>query len=362
MSKLNNRMATILASEAATVAATKTIDLNENAPLSKIVVRFKGTNSSSTPTAHPAKMVSKIEVVDGSDVLYSMSGTECGAMNFLEAHELPWYCCEYEDNIECCATYDLNFGRFPWDREFALDLRVFKNPQLKITHDKSKGGSACDIGSLAVFGYTFDDPQPTPPNFLMTKELYSYTLQAGSNEYITCPRDYPYRILMPNSYETVYPFNTQFGEFEWYGDNKRRVFIDSISGSEWAKLMSHMDKVEEDFAGLGAGALVSYYQASTYENYGVAVGRSHSQTTLIVGQPSGPRIQVHNDQSESFACKENGYMAFGGTNFCMHEPNDPKAWFDPLKYGDVEVRIKAGANASGTINLCLQQSRPNGAH
>jgi len=358
---MNNRMATILASEAATVAGTKTIDLNENAPLSKIVVRMKGTNSSSTPTAHPAKMVTKIEVVDGSDVLYSMSGTESAAMNFLETSELPWYCCEYEDNIESCATYDLNFGRFPWDRDFALDLRRFKNPQLKITHNKALGGSAPDAGTLAVFGYTFDDPQPSPSNFLMTKELYSYTLTAGANEYITCPRDYPYRILMPNSYETTYPFNTQFGEFEWYADNKRRMFIDGISGSEWAKLMSHADKVEEDFAGLGTGSAVSYYQASTYENYGVGVGRSATQTILIVGQPSGPRIQVSNDASESFAVKENGYMAFGGTNFCMHDLNDPKSWFDPTEYGDVEVRIKAGDSASGTINLSLQQSRPNGA-
>ncbi len=101
---MNNRMATILASEAATVPGTKTIDLNENAPLSKIVIRFKGKNSQDTPVAHPAKMVQKIEVVDGSDVLYSMSGTECGAMNFLETHELPFYVCEYEDDIECCAT------------------------------------------------------------------------------------------------------------------------------------------------------------------------------------------------------------------------------------------------------------------
>lgn len=359
MRELNNRMATILASEAATTPATKTIDLNENAPLSKIVIRYKGTNSTSTPIAHPVKMVQKIEVVDGSDVLYSMTGVEASAMNFLEAHELPWCCCEYEDNIECCATYDLNFGRFPWDRDFALDLRRFKNPQLKITHDLAKGGSTPDASTLAVFGYTFDDPQPSPANFLMTKELYSYTLTGGANEYITCPRDYPYRILMPNSYETVYAFNTQFGEFEWYADNRRRVFIDDISGSEWAKLVTHKDKVEEDFAGLGTGSAVSYYQASTYENYGVGVGRSASQTTLIVGQPAGPRIQVTNDASESFACKENGYMAFGGTNLCMHELNDPKVWFDPTEYGDVKVRIKAGDDAGGTINLCLQQSRPN---
>lgn len=358
---MNNRISTILASESATTAGTKTIDLNENAPLSKIVIRYKGTNSSSTPTAHPAKMVTKIEVVDGSDVLYSMSGTECGAMNFLETNELPFYVCEYENNIECCATYDLNFGRFPWDREFGLDLRTFKNPQLKITHNRALGGSAPDASTMAVFGYTFDDPQPSPSNFLMTKELYSYTLTASANEYITMPRDWPYRIVMPNSYETTYPFNTQFGEFEWYADNKRKLFIDSVSGSEWAKLVSHASKVEEDFAGLGTGGLVSYYQAGTYEGYGVAIGRSHSQTTLIVAQPSGPRIQIHNDASESFACHLNSYMAFGGTNLCMHDLMDPEAWFNPREYGDVELRIQAGAGASGTINVSLQQSRPNGS-
>lgn len=360
VNKMPNRMSTILASQSATTPTTEVIDLNEGVPLSKIVVRFKGTNGTSTPIAHPAKMVTKIEVVDGSDVLYSTSGTEGQGINFLEAHELPFNCCEYENNIQCCATYDLNFGRFPWDRDFALDLPRYKNPQLKISHNLALGGSTPDAATMAIFGYTFDDPQPTPSNFLMTKELYSYTLTAGANEYITCPRDYPYRILMPNSYETVYAFNTQFSEFEWYGDNKRKLFIDSISGSEWAKLMSHKDMVEENFAGLGTASAVSYYQASTYENYAVGVGRSASQTTLIVSQPAGPRVQVTNDASESFAVHETGYMAFGGTNLCMHNMMDPKTWFDPNEYKDVELRIKAGASAGGTINVVLQQSRPNG--
>jgi len=356
-----NRIATILASEASTTAATKVIDLNENAPLSKIVVRFKGTNNGSTPTAHPAKMVTKLEVVDGSDVLYSMSGTEAYAMNFLETHELPFSICEYEDNIECCATYDLNFGRFPWDREFALDLARFKNPQLKITHNKALGGSAPDAGTMAVFGYTFDDPQPTPINFLMTKELYSYSLTASGNEYITLPRDYPYRILMLNTYEAGYAFNTQISEIEWYANNRAKLFIPTISGSEWAKLMSHLDKVEEDLGTLCTGSAVAHYIASTYENYGIGVGRSAASAGIIIAQPAGPTANITGDASESQAVHYNGYMAMGGTNLCMHNQMDTKSWFDPNKYGDVELRVKAGSGASGTINVCLQQAAPNGS-
>lgn len=358
---MNNRMSTILASEAATVVATKTIDLNENAPLSKIVIRFKGTNNGSTPTAHPAKMISKIEVVDGSDVLYSMSGVQCQAMDFLETGELPFNCCEYENDIECCATYDLNFGRFPWDREFALDLRTFKNPQLKISHDKSKGGSAPDEGTMAVYGYTFDDPQPSPPNFLMTKELYSYTIQANANHYITLPRDYPYRVLMPQSYAATKGFTDQFGEFEWYADNRRRVFIDSIAAAEWAKIQPRKDLVEENFAGLGITAAEEYWVAAIYEGWGDAGGRSAVDASCFIGQPAGPQYQVTAAAPISFAAHTNGYYAFGGTNLCMHELNDPEAWFNPLEYGDVELRILAGGGA-GTNTVCLSQSRPNGSH
>jgi len=50
---------------------------------------MKGTNNGHTPTAHPVKMVQKIEVVDGSDVLYSMTGVEAAAMNFLETKSFP---------------------------------------------------------------------------------------------------------------------------------------------------------------------------------------------------------------------------------------------------------------------------------
>jgi len=353
-----NRISTILASESTTTAATKTIEINDNTPISRIAIRFKGTNSSSTPTAHPAKMVSKIELVDGSDVLYSLSGIEAQALNFQEEGELPFNVCEYENNIQCCATYNLSFGRYLWDKEVALNPANFSNLQLKITHNKALGGSAPDAGTMAVFGYLFEDPQPSPRGFLMSKELKAYTLTASAHEYTDLPTDFPYRILMPMSYETTYAFNTQFAGISWYADNKKRVFIDNLSGAEIAKVLPHVDKVEEDFAGLGAGSLVSYYQAGTYEGYGVAVGRSHSQTTLICGQPSGPRIQVHNDASESFACHLSSYMPFGSVNLCMHDLQDIDSWFDPTQYGSVMTDIEAGSGASGTIYQVLQQLRP----
>lgn len=352
-----NRISTILASEAATTAGTKTINIDENAPISEISIRFKGTNNGSTPTAHPAKMVTKIELVSGSDKLFSLSGIEAAALNFQEKGELPFSICEYEDNIQSCMTYHLRFGRHLWDRELAFDPTKFDNPQLKITHNKALGGSVPDAGTMAVFGKVFDDPYPAPRGFLMSKEHFSYTLTAGEHEHITLPRDYPYRILMPMSYEAGYAFNTQFSEFNWFADNKKKVFLDGISGSELAKILPHIDKVEEDFAGLGTGSAVAYYIASTYENYGVANGRSAHQTAMITGQPAGPTINITNDASESFACHANGYMPFGSVNLSLHDLHNIDEWFDPAKYGSVKLDIKAGSSGSGTIYAVLQQLR-----
>ena len=86
---MNYRIASMLASESATVPATKTIDIDLNKPISRITIQMKGTNSTSVPTAHPAKMLTKIELVDGSNVLYSLNGLQAQAINFYESGKLP---------------------------------------------------------------------------------------------------------------------------------------------------------------------------------------------------------------------------------------------------------------------------------
>jgi len=354
---MNYRMVQILASEAATIAATKVIDLDLANPISRLLIRMKGVNNGSTPTAHPAKMVQKIEIVDGSDVIYSCSGIEAQAVNFQENGELPFNICEYEDNIECCATYQINFGRRLWDEVLALDPMKFKNLQLKITHNKALGGSCPDAGTLAVFAYVFDDKKITPRGFLMTKELYSYALTASAHEYIDLPLDYAFRFVMLQSYTSGKNWNDQFGYLKFTIDTDRRVLLNDISGSEFLKCQIPMDLVEEDFAGLGTDSAVEYFVAQTYEGYGVAIGRSHSQTTLIVGQPAGPLVEVTNDASESFACHHNGYAAFGAMNLIVCDKDDETSWLSPAGYQSIKLDITAGGGASGTAYVVTQQFR-----
>jgi len=350
-------MVQLLSSEAASTAATKTMDVNLVTPISRIVIRMKGTNSSSTPIAHPAKMLTKIELVDGSDVLYSLSGVEAGCLNFHENGELDFYCNEYENDIECCATAQINFGKYLWDPEFALDPKRFRNLQLKISHNKALGGSSPDAGTLAVFAYVFEDSPPSPRGFLMSKELYSYTLSASGHEYIDLPQDYPFRFVILQSYDTTYPPNTQFGNLKFTIDNDRRVLLNDISMTEFLKVQIPQDLVEERFAGLGTGSAVTYYQAGTYEGYGVGVGRSAAGAGIIVAQPSGSAIAITNDSSESFAIHLSSYCAFGGMNLLMCDKDDASTWLDPTGTHSILLDITAGSGAAGTGYVVTQQAR-----
>ena len=354
---MNYRMVEILASEAATVATTKVIDLDLAQPISRILIRMKGTNSSSTPTAHPAKMLTKVEIVDGSDVIYSLSGIEGGCLNFNENAELPFYCEEYENGIQCCATVQINFGRYLWDEQLALDPLKFKNLQLRISHNKALGGSAPDAGTLMVMAYVFDDKKISPQGFLMSKELYSYPLTALAHEYIDLPLDYAFRFVILQSYAAGKNWTDQFGFLKFTIDTDRRVLLNDIATSEFLKCQIPNDLVEESFAGLGTGAAVPYYCVPTYEAYSTAGGRSANSAALFVGQLAGPTVNVTSDVSESFQVHHDGYAPFGGMNLTLCDRNDITSWLDETKSMSIKLDITAGGAAAGTGLVVTQQFR-----
>jgi len=348
------RMIELQKSRTETADTTRTIDLDIATSISRIVIRMKGTNSTSTPIGHPAKMISKIEIIDGSDVLYSLSGVQAGAVNFQENGELPFYCCEYELPIEVCATAQLNFGRFLWDRDLALDPKRFTNLQLKITNAVASGGSTAGTPTLAVFAYVFEDAPPSPRGFLMSKELKSYTVVANQHEYTELPKDYPFRFVILQSYDTNMPPNTIFGNLKFTIDTDRKILLNDISMTEYLKAHVPMDKVEEEFAGLGSTVL-PYYIASTYDNYGVGIGRSAASTALFVAQPAGQTMNVTGDASVSFAVKAVGYCAFGAMNLIQADKMDPDSWLDPR--GTMSVKLDITGGDAGTAYILTQQER-----
>ena len=356
---MNTRFTEILASESIATAATKTIDVDLADPISRISIRVRGTNSSSTPTAHPAKMVSKIELKDGSDVLYSMSGCEAQAVNFFDQGHLPFGITEYENNIQCCATYHMDFGRYLWDEQLALDPNRFKNVKLNITHNKASGGSAPDAGTMMVAAHAFDEKKISPSGFLMNKEHYTYNLTAAAVEQIDMPTDYPLRHMSIVSLSAGNSPSSQMADFTLTEDGDRRVPFNNESVSELLKLAPNNNIMTENFGTLGTGSAVPNYVTPTYECYGVGTGRSHFSGGLIVAQGSGGDVDVTTDSSEGAAVHYSGTAPHGAVNIPFGKQGEIADWYDVTKLGKLMAKIKAGSSVGGssTAEVLTQQYR-----
>ncbi|GAH11340.1 unnamed protein product, partial [marine sediment metagenome] len=263
---MNYRVASILPSEAADAAATKTIDLNFAKPISRITVQVKALNSGVLVTDHPAKIVSKLEVVDGSDILFSLSGIEAQALNYYDKGYMPHTVLNYIDQTRAIATFDIDFGRFLYDPVYALDPKKFTNPQLKISHDLALGGTAPSAMDLSVFGHIFDQKEVSPTGFLMSKEQYSYTLNGTAKEQIELATDHPYRkLLMQSISETRQP-HEQYNIIKLSEDNDHKVVINGEKTSDLLKLIRQFPRFTEQIMAYNVAATNEIYPCSvSYE-------------------------------------------------------------------------------------------------
>ena len=78
---MNYKWSEILSAETYAAAGTKVIDIDLSDPISRLSILMKATNNGGVPTDHPAKIIKKVELVDGSDVLMSLSGMDIQALN-----------------------------------------------------------------------------------------------------------------------------------------------------------------------------------------------------------------------------------------------------------------------------------------
>lgn len=188
-------------------SGTEVIDIRVKDPITELLIRFYAMNCNGGNKGCPvARCVSKIELVDGSDVLFSMSGQQAIALAYYDSGQQPAR--KYAElwNWSQVDTFPIRFGRFLGDPELAFDPTKFTNPQLKITWDLAtvntidSDGFLADSGRLTVIAKIMEEVATPPTGFLMNKEHYSFTTADSGDENIDLPTDYPYRKLLVRSY------------------------------------------------------------------------------------------------------------------------------------------------------------------
>jgi len=344
---------------------TEIIDIDIADVLSTIELIWQTTvvTVSDMTAPHPA-CISKVELVDGSDVLTSLSGEEIQAMAFFTQGKMPL------DEISVVATdymrsaLPIYFGRKLFDPELAFDPKKFKNPQLKITWDEDAANGSVVANELTVRGWAFDEKAVNPGGFLMAKEIKSYTPVASTYEYTDMPTDYPYRLIMMQSEATdKNPFEVLAG-FKLSEEHDKKIPLDMTGAEIFRKIVQPLGPIHQNIRlnetaadAMAIHATPTYGQCCTvdYDDDIVAAGDEHIQCAF-----AGCILTIGATVNKvPYRAHLMGYAP----HFCFAIPfgdlQNVSDVYDVTKLGHLRLTT-LGAAAVGTTpagRICLQQVR-----
>jgi len=355
----NYRQATLLEAESIATAATKTIDLDITDPISELDIMVKATNNGNTPTAHPAAILSKIEIVDGSDVLWSLNGHQAHALDFYCTKKPSFQVMNWQDNVDIEFLAKIHFGRKLWDPQLALDPTRFTNPQLKITHNKASGGSNPDAGTLEISGLLFDEKKIAPIGFLSAREWYNYTIVGAAYEYVDLPDDLPIRLLGVRSLVAGQELQALISSMKlMYNADKKVIFDDTTL--ELLKAYDIWGPYEETHEGIVGTGEISFYIAPTVNTHVVSGGFGGNRDYYAGYAPWGGKVGIFAGASSTyFQSVFSGFVPHGMLGFPLGDLDLIEDWWQPPARSGPRIRLYgvSGLPANSTAQIVLQQLR-----
>lgn len=359
---MNYRNVTVHPLEALSAAGTKTIDIKGVDVISRLLIKFilTKTVAAHTMSAHPAKDITKIELVDGSDLLFSLTGYEAQALNIYDRKVGSMCAGVHMASVGEESWYGLDFGRYLFDPVLALDPKRFKNLQLKITYTLTSVDPLATAGSIEVFSDVFDQKVVTPMGFLMSKEHYSYTPGAdGSYEYIELPTDYPFRKMLVRAFTSAYEPEYTIESVRLDEENQKRIPLDLTLAKYISQMRGIWPEVTEQFAVIAYTSERVYYV--TPSNYFVAVSgiwTGDEKLTSTGGWPRGGKIAISTAGGQNFYGQVHGFAPNHCIEFPFGDPKDIDDWYDVTQLQSLRLRLEAGSSGTGgAVQVVLQQLR-----
>jgi hypothetical protein len=189
-------------------AGTLIKDLDIVDPVSALYLEFQATNGTTSNKGNfISDVITKIEVVDGSQVLYGVNLSQLEALQFYKLGKAPtMFPSEHGSGIQRHGVL-LMFGRHLWDRDYAMDFTRYRNPQLKITSNLSavatvSATTAFATGTLVatIVAKVMQDVTK-PSQYLRAKEIDSFVSAGSGDKRTELVYDYPYRMLLLRAFK-----------------------------------------------------------------------------------------------------------------------------------------------------------------
>jgi hypothetical protein len=360
---MNTRISKLLASEDLGAAGTKVIDIDTSDPISRISIAFSTTKSKHGMDAAAPANITKIELVDGSTPLHSLTGYENQALAILSR---PTPTMSHGQHLASCSEYDLyaiDFGRYLYDPELAFLPSKFANPQLKITWDEDVADTGVTANSLEIWADLFDEKKVNPVGFLAAIEQWTDTMgAANSYENIDLPTDYPIRQMLLRAFRDGYE--------PWYQVNEARLDEDTLKRIpfEWDSLenMHRLQKgmmppIQETCQGVCNTGGTNIFYATPTDYYCTMIPSSVGGGYIAMGdtwEKGGKFGPISGSGDQFFSAIVHGWLPFHCFHFPLGNQYDIADWYGATRAKKPRLRLRSSTSGtSGTAQLVIEQLR-----
>jgi len=347
---------------------TKIIDLKTTDPVSAIRLKFAGTNGASYNKENRMDdVITKIEIVDGSDQIFSLNMKQAQAFQFYNTGKTPRIIIEERGGGSVAEDVLLQFGRYLYDPEYYLDLTKFTNPQLKITTDedavRALGATGFLTGTFKVTVnlHVIEEGAAAAKGFFMYKELYAFTSATSGDEHVPLPRDFMYTAILLRAYVAGNDASENISNIKLSCDAGKFIPLD--------KKTAHInDWNEEDYGPCTIRCQLDRKNGETVlhimnkEPVALLEMDEASGMTRAMYQWSGQFVLYLTDHAGAAITAEKWVRAVitgGGMHSTAYVPfgilNSPETYFDPKEWSDIDLILTQAAAAA--VQIAAQQLR-----
>jgi len=329
-------------------------------PISRLhfIANITTPSGVATPVAHPVSTLKKIELLDGSDVLMSLTGTQAMAAAFYDRRELPLSYYAEGDALQAYFDLTVDFGRYLWDTELAFDPTRFKNPVLNVEYDKAKMDASTTAMTYCIVADIFDEKRPSPEGFLLRKEVESWTPTDNAHKYITMPDDYVMRKMFLRGYSSDKKVRDGIKNVKLSENQDKRIPL-NIDTREYNKIIGNIyPKVREEFkVNVTAATGFTMFPAPSYEKTGYM--ESEGRQAHAMALESCQNFVISNATTGILTGEVQGLLPFMTYCFDLGIQDDITDWYDVRTLGSLKLDVLAGTVGTNPKNaLFLEQLRP----
>lgn len=344
-------------------SGTRVEDLNVTGFMSALYVVFKFTaGTASVMTAPILRCLSKIEIVDGAEVLFSCSGEEAEGVYMTMFKRAPYKLITLAGSGSMIGVVPIMFGRWLWDTDLALYMSRYKNPQIRITFDEDAANGSVTANELAIVADVMDEQEANPKGFLLTREHKEYAMSASTHEYTDLPTDYPIRYIGLRGYSEDHDPVSLFSNIKLSVDNDRLVPLDVEADTYFETIFSQLKRYSYKITGDDAVTAKTIYTPLSKD---VECILNYDNTAFVTAQSkfaeatyTGPKIVLSASADiKAVTALVSGLLPHEIIPIFFGDTHDPTDWLNPSGFKNFKADIQSSSDADSgdTCSLITQQ-------